>query len=184
MNSNFSQQKKIGKQKGFTLIELSFVVVAALVIIGGAVAGYTTVTNYLSTNKEQSNISSFIGKIRAKYANAPDFSGVTINGLRNNDIFPDSMVSGTTVHNQFNGSVTVAVGNTASGTNDLLTFTSSNYPKKTCTSLPDMLDITSYSVSINGTQVKAAGSPINRDTVGTACAGDVNSIVFSMTKNQ
>lgn len=177
-------RKFVKKQKGFTIIELSVVIllVAALYFFVNEGAGL--VTNYISNNRETSDISSYVSKTRAKYTNVPDFSGATIAGLRGSDVFPDSAVSGTTVHNQFGGAISLTVGNSTNGTNDLLTFSSGNYPKKSCGSIPSFLSSTAYSISINGTQVKAAGGALNVDTFAVNCtAGNTNTIAFSITKN-
>lgn len=175
----FNSLKK--RQKGLTMIETIFVMLLVLGIILYAVSKYNEGQAASNLNQEQSNIIGVIGKIKSKYNTAPDFTGVTADILRNAEIFPDEMVSGTTVHSLLGGTITAAPAN-AVGTNDAVAMTIPGYSKKACNGITERIENSVYSMTVNGTVVKAANTPMNRTTVSTACVTGNNTVVFLIGK--
>lgn len=175
------KQINMKKQAGLTMIEALFVLLLALGAIIYAVSKYNESAAADSSNKEGSNLISVIGKIKNKYTTAPDFSGVSIAVLRDLEIFPDEMVSGTTVHSLMGGTLTAAASN-ATGTNDAVTLTIPGYSKKACASITERLENSVYTMSVNGTPVKAANTPMSRNDVAANCAAGNNTVAFQLTK--
>lgn len=177
-NKMFSSKKH---QKGLTMIETTFVLLLVLGVVLYAVSKYNEGQASSNLNQEQSNLIGIIGKIKSKYNTAPDFTGVTADLLRNAEIFPDEMVSGTTVHSLLGGTITAAPTN-AVGTNDAVAITIPGYSKKACNGITERIENSVYSMTVNGTVIKAANSPMNRTTVSTACVTGSNTVVFLISK--
>ena len=184
MKTSKSMNNKFFKrQKGQALLEalLALVLIIAAILYG--VNKYNDGDEQTNLNEEQSNWTRIIPKIKSKYATAPDFTGVTIDVLRNEEIFPDNMVSGTSVHSLFGGAVGAAVSSTANGTNDAITITVAGYSKKACNGITDRIEQSVYTMSVNGTPVKAANSVLDRAATSTACvAGSNNTLTFQVSK--
>lgn len=181
---NFSRIKKLpslAKQTGLTIIEATFVLLLLLGVILYAVDKYTDGQQSSNLNQEQSNLVSVIGKIKSKYNTASDFTGATIDTLRNSEVFPDTMISGTTVHSLLGGTITAGPVN-AVGSNDGLALTIPGYSKKACNGITERVESSVYSMTINGTSVKAANAQLDRAAVGTACAAGANTMVITITK--
>ncbi len=169
------------KQAGLTIVETLLVMLIVLAIIIYAVNRFSEANASNNMNQEQTNWIGVIGKIKAKYNTASDFTGVTIDVLRNSEIFPAEMVSGNTVHSLMGGTVTAAVTN-AGGTNDGVALTIPGYSKKDCNEISSRLDTSVYSMSINGTTVKPANGSLDRAIVSTACVTGTNSVAFIVSK--
>jgi len=182
---NMSSKQKNGfmkkHQTGLTMIESIFVLLLVLGVILYAVSKYNEGQASSNLNQEQSNIISVIGKVKAKYNTAPNFAGVTETVLRNAEIFPDEMVSGTTVHSLLGGTITAAAGN-AVGTNDAVVMTIPGYSKKACNGITERIENSVYSMAVNGTSVKAANTAMDRAAVSTACVAGNNTLVFLISK--
>lgn len=169
------------KQAGLTIVETLLVMLIVLAVIIYAVNRFSEANASNNMNQEQTNWIGVIGKIKAKYNTASDFTGVTIDVLRNSEIFPPEMVSGNNVHSMMGGTVTAAVTN-AGGTNDGVLITIPGYSKKDCNEISSRLDTSVYTMTINGTSVKAANAGLDRAAVSTACITGANSVAFIVSK--
>lgn len=184
MKNSYLKQKIFSSkkyQKGLTMIEAIFVMLLVLGVVLYAVSKYNEGQGASNLNQEQSNLIGVIGKIKAKYNTAPDFTGVTIDVLRDEEIFPDEMVSGTTVHSLMGGTITAAPAN-AVGTKDAVAMTIPGYSKKACNGITERIENSVYSMTVNGTAVKAANTPMDRAAVSTACVAGSNTVVFLISK--
>lgn len=91
--------------------------------------------------------------------------------------------AGTTVSNQWGGTVSTAVG-TAKNAGDAIDFTYTGYPSTACRLVATQVDGIASKITIGGTEVKAVGAPVNGATVGTQCdaADDNATIVYTIAK--
>lgn len=174
------------KQSGFTLVELGIVVAIAAVIIGIGLVVVPSVLAATRANGEISDLPAISTKIQRAFANQPNFSTPTTASMAvlvNLRVFPENMVSGTTVTNRWGGSLTAAVS-TLQTANDSVTLTDTNVPGPECNQVVQGIDRSYRQIKVNATTVKADGdAQVNLATLGTACnAAGNNAIAVTFGK--
>jgi prepilin-type N-terminal cleavage/methylation domain-containing protein len=170
-------------QRGFTLPELAIGIGVGLVLLAAALYGIKYFSKSKASNEIQvvtdlrSNVVSYGSRVGLFTA-----TNSTLAALVGQNFFPKTWVSGTTaapvVTNQWGGQITVAVG-TVTNTGDSLNFTSTGIADSACSEISTSLDGVVAVMQINGVQTKANGAVT--DPTKVACAGDNNTIVYTLT---
>lgn len=174
------------KNRGFTLIELSIAIVAALVLIGLGLYFYNNVKNETGAMNATNGVTALSSGVKALYPN-PTYTGLTASLLIQAGKAPQNMVSGTgstaTLVNNWGGAVTVAPANYNGGTANAHAITFPSVPRSACNSVVANTSANFQAISINGTTVKddAAGTVATPASIATECDSEDNSIVFTAT---
>jgi prepilin-type N-terminal cleavage/methylation domain-containing protein len=171
----------VKKQKGFTLLELAFVLVVVAIITIPIYNRFTENRDKAATKEEVDSWLSIAGTAQEKYTNATDYTGTSETVMKNNNIFPDAMLVGAIVQNKAKGAVTCAPVN-LTGTNDGLECTSTNYPKAWCTSLGQKVDKVMRRITVGATVIKPTDGVVDLTALGTACVVGANTIKFAIPK--
>jgi prepilin-type N-terminal cleavage/methylation domain-containing protein len=176
------------KDKGFTLLELAFVLVVVAIISIPAISKFLENRDEGMLKREADNWASISAKTQGKWTNQANYNGITEGVMINNSIFPKDMVTGTTVTNIARGGVTCAAGNigTPAFTDGAVVCTSTNYSKDYCANLVPKVEQYFRQIKVGTTDVKPLDGTLSMATLGTECAKATAaapvSIVFTIGK--
>lgn len=169
------------RQAGYTLLELSFV----MILVGGmayyAISGFLSDRDSGMIKSEIENTFKVISETMSQYSTQSDFGNVSTDVLRQFGVFPPSMVSGNQVHNQNHGTVT-AVPASVAFQNDGVTFTETNYTQSMCQKVLPRIDAGVRLLAVNGTVVKPLDGKLQMEMLGANCRSDNNTITFVISK--
>lgn len=168
-------------QRGYTIVELSIVMVVVGVIIAGISLGVVKLLASNRANDETKMLQQVVSTIQKHFANYADYSTISTSNEVKSGTFPDNLsnITAGTEANRWGGAVTLA----ASGGNARFTLTTTNVPSYECREVIPQLDGFTYTVSVNGSSVKAAGASTNQSSLLTACnSTTLNTIVYEFTK--
>lgn len=176
------------KNKGFTLIELSIAIVAALVLIGIGLYFYNNVKNETGAMNATNGVTAISSAVKALYPN-PSYTGLTGALLIQAGKAPANMISGTgtsaTLVNNWGGTVTVLPVAYNGGTDNAMEITYPSVPRSACNSVVSAAGANFQKIDVNSTVVKddSAATPIvaNPASVATACATENNTLKFTAT---
>ncbi|KND62308.1 hypothetical protein BVER_01771c [Candidatus Burkholderia verschuerenii] len=176
--------KRLHKQKGYTLIELSIAGAIIALLIYGTVKLVNGVIADHRANAELQEVPTIITKIQKIYGNRPNFSGATQAILVNNGAFPaDWVVTGSTnLVNRWSGAVTLGVTTIGGVSNNAITFATAGVPDSECQSIVPGMDDSVRTTTVNGTLVKQDGQPSDPGLTGTSCTSGQNSITYVFSK--
>jgi type II secretory pathway pseudopilin PulG len=170
------------RTKGFTLLEFGIVIGLFAVVIGLALYVVPSILANIRANAESNLLPSVEAKIQRAYANQPNYANVSMAQVTALHIFPDSMVSGSTITNRWGGAYTIAP-TTIATTNDAVSITSAGVPTAECIQIEQGVETSFRIIKIGGTVVKADGQTlVGEDTVSAACASATNQMVFTFGK--
>lgn len=130
--------------------------------------------------QEVSNTHKFIAETMAQWTQ-PDFSGVSMDALRQRGIFPPTMVVGTEIRNTARGLVTVAPVSVSSSL-DSLSFTEQGFSKVMCEGVLSGIEKGVRAVLVNGQVVKPLDGTLNTDLLTSNCLDRANTITFLISK--
>lgn len=174
------------KTKGFTLIELSIAIVAALVLIGIGLYFYNNVKNETGAMNATNGVTALSSAVKALYPN-PTYTGLNAALLIQAGKAPQNMVSGTgpsaILVNNWGATVTVAPANYNGGTANAHSITFASVPRSACNSVVANTVSNFQLITINGVEVKNDITPLAATpaTIATNCATENNTIVFTAT---
>ncbi|NRF83855.1 prepilin-type N-terminal cleavage/methylation domain-containing protein [Burkholderia gladioli] len=176
--------KRLHKQKGYTLIELSIAGAIIALLIYGTVKLVNGVIADHRANAELQETPTIFTKIQKIYGNRPNFAGATQAILVNNGAFPaDWVVTGSTnLVNRWSGPVTLGVTTIGGVSNNAITFSTSGVPDSECQSIVPGMDDSVRTTTVNGTVVKQDGQPSDPGLTGTSCTNGQNTIVYVFSK--
>lgn len=170
------------KQKGFTLIEMSVVLVLAGILLSPLFLRFMDKRDQTIAKEEAENWITIAANAQEKYSTEPDYTGVTETIAKGLDIFPKSMLVGTAVQNKVKGAITCAAVD-LTGTKDGWECTSANYPKAVCNAVVQKLDATMRRITVGSTVVKPTDQKVNLTDLSSACSGSTaNSLKFVIPK--
>ncbi|EFT1001157.1 prepilin-type N-terminal cleavage/methylation domain-containing protein [Escherichia coli] len=178
-------------KKGFSLLELLLVlgIIAALVVAAFIV--YPKVQASQRAKAESNNIAAIQAGVKALYASASSFTGLTNTVAVQAKIFPDNMLvgSGSSAKpvNAFKGDVTLASANSgpSAAQGSSFTITYSNVPAAECTKIITAVAGNFYAVGAGDVggegSLKAAGEVLNVARTAMQCqsGGNSNTLVFT-----
>lgn len=174
--------KAKGRQSGYGLIELMLSVLVIAIVIGGVVATYFLVNSGASATRHQQQLLSLVGGVKDIYR-TPTYAGVSAAQLIQTKKAPPNMVSGTggsaTLTNPWSGTITIAATNVGAGTDNGFIITTPQIPTSECNSIVSALETNFTEIAVNGTTVKDQATPLNTQTLTTACAANVNVIALT-----
>ena len=182
------KQMMKSKQRGVTLIELSFVLAIFGLLIAGALAGVTYFDDAKATN-ETSALLRVFSNLQQKYATAAKTTAVTTANAITGNVFKDPAWSvnktAGTVTNQFSGAVTVAKA-TAVSADDAFLITETEVPAAVCQKLIPMVIDSTYRLKIGTVTVKANPSvAVAPATIDTECdKATTATIAYTVHKNR
>lgn len=174
------------KNQGFTLIELSIAIVAALVLIGIGLYFYNNVKNETGAMNATNGVTAISSAVKALYPN-PSYTGLTSALLIQAGKAPQNMVSGAvgaqTLVNNWGGTVTVLPANYNGGTANAMAITFPNVPRSACNSVVAAAGANFQVILVNATEVKNDLTPLaaSPDTTADACNTENNTMVFTAT---
>lgn len=174
-----------GRQKGYSIIELSIALAIVSIILVTALTGVQRIlrTNNLNEELKRSNL--LVAKLTTLLASTTSTSGVTNANLISMKVFEDYPISGSNVNNGFSGSTvlvlpnTAIIDNTPAGTGLLLYYR--DIPGEVCAdfingiaNLSTNISTTAGSVTPSGATlantVKSSSQAITLSGLTTACA--------------
>lgn len=177
------------KQTGFTLIEISFV----LLIIGLLIAGSLGAKTYIDTqkaNNEASSILRVVSNLQSKYATVGDTTGVNTTTSIKGNVFDNHFplnAAKTQAYNPFGGTVDVVESTTISTRKDGFKLTYTDVPSAVCQKLIPLIDGQMNKILINGTSIKATAqdalTPIAIDSACAAAAAVSIDLIFNKNGN-
>ncbi len=178
-------------QSGFTLIEISFVLVVIGLLLAAALTGAKSYIDTQKANGEAIAYHRAVSNLQMKYRGAPNTAAVTTANAVTGNIFDASFVVdkvARTVANQFGGAITVAPA-TISVANDAFALTTREIPDAVCQKIVPLTVEWVAKIDITGTatvNVQASqAAPAQPAAIDNACNGDAagNSIKFTFYKN-
>jgi len=174
-------KQKSQKSKGFSLIELLLVLAIVGLITIAVVSRYSDAQGASKAQKAQDAILRITIAVKQIYQLNPNYAGLTPAVVINNRGVPAEMITSTTITNQWGGTVLIAPANASGGTNNAFTLTWPSVPQNECTKIITSISSAVDKVEVGSTEVKALGvaGGANPATVGTACANNANSLVFT-----
>ena len=155
------------KQSGFTLVEISIVVAIAMF----SLLGMSEVNRNIAIEKANAEADELLiiqSGIQSRYANQLDFAGANFASVANNNFIPANRIVAGAGVNRWGGSINL-VTTTMATANDTVDLTYTQVPSFECTQYIPSVERKFYMITINGVIVKSVGSPINLNSVGTAC---------------
>ena len=163
--------KKISscEQSGRSMVEMLGVLAIIGVLSVGGISGYSKAMAKFKLTKAQDQLTMLLMNIRTAYATSPSYSGLTAANAVAYNLAPSDMITGSTLHNAFGGSVTLATDN--DDLNFKITF--GGLGKETCASLASTDWGTDGLVSITltkGTEHTVASLPISLPTAFDECS--------------
>jgi len=176
------QYSPLATRRGFTLIEVLVVIVLIGLAAAVIIPRFITSGNKLRANDEVTELQQIVSEVKAKYTSAPTFTGVTLTGLVNLQVFPSvrtNQAAGTAA-NAFGGVWAVALNAPA---NDQITLTGGSYPRSVCADVVTNAQAAFTAVSVNAVAVKPAGGALDINATGTNCNADLNTIAWTFTKS-
>jgi len=174
--------KRVNKKtKGFSLIELLLVIGIIGLITVAVVSRYSDAQAASKAQKAQDAILRITTAVKRIYQLNPNYVGLTPAVLINHRGVPAEMVTGTTITNQWGGTVLIAPTNVSGGRNNAFTVTWPSVPENECARIITTVSSAADKVTVGTTDVKALGAAggVNPATVGTACANSANSLIFT-----
>lgn len=183
------QSRRVGKAlrskrnvKGFTLIELSIVIIVGALLLAVALVIARSVLADNRANDELKELPVIITRVQKLYANRPNFAGLTTTLAIAQNVFPDSRVaSTTTVNNRWGGTITMAPVTIASA-NDAVDATYTLVPKSECLAVIPQVENNMRTITVGGTVVKADGALTDLTALGTQCGTSPTTIVYRFSK--
>lgn len=179
-------------QSGFTLIEISFVLVIIGLLIGG-VMGAKTYIDTQKANNEAVAMQRVISQLVGKYMSYSKTSAVTTASAITGKVFDSSFgvdAAANTVTNVFGGNVTVAPTvagdlSAASTAGDGFVLSSAEIPTAICQKMIPLLQGFVTKIDVGATNVQAAvTSPGTPSAIDTACSSATAvQITFKFPKN-
>jgi hypothetical protein len=121
----------VARKRGVTLIEAVLYISIALALIVGGLVFFQQASLAQRVNGAVRNISAIASETRGLYQASANFTGLTTTTLINAGAVPTSLVSGSTLSNEWGGDIAVAVATNA----DQFTVTYENVPTAACTRL-------------------------------------------------
>lgn len=163
--------------RGYTLVELVVVLAIVMIIIAAIISRQQAVSQSSRVSTESGNLQSIIGKVNSTFAGRTNYSGATTAFLLAQGAFPTSMVSGATVVNTWNGTVTVAPGTA----NTSVDITYGGVPSAACIEFVANASKSYRTVTIGATVVKTtAQAEADLSQTQTACtAATTATIIFN-----
>lgn len=171
----------ITRQRGSFLMELSLGLLILALLGLFAYQSFNSSRESTRIQEEVSDITKYIAATQSLYTAMPDFSGVTTDVLRTNKIFPDSMVSGSTVSNKLAGTVTAAANQLVNPADTVL-FTLTNYTEDACKKVIPKIGSGARTISANGTVIKPTDGVLDVPAIGTSCTTSENTVTFVVSK--
>lgn len=174
LNQRRQAMQAMSRQKGYIQGLVIVIVVIMILTIGILYVGMGKMTQSKVANEVQYD-TDLSTRVKAYSAQVGLFTSTNANqaALVGRGFFPQAQVSGTTITNQWNGTVTTAIG-TINTAGDAIDVTSPNVPVADCKQLGTSLDQVVSKLTINGTVVKPIGSPTDPAKVDAACTGTNN----------
>ena len=175
-------------KKGFSLLELLLVlgIIAALVVAAFIV--YPKVQASQRAKAESNNIAAIQAGVKALYASASSFTGLTNTVAVQAKIFPDNMLVGSgSSAKPVKGDVTLASANSgpSAAQGSSFTITYSNVPAAECTKIITAVAGNFYAVGAGDVggegSLKAAGEVLNVARTAMQCqsGGNSNTLIFT-----
>lgn len=173
-------------QKGFSLIELLLVLVVIAALGIAAFLLYPKVQVNRAVQAESTNLSSIQAGIKGLFLRG-FYTNLSNSVAVNADLMPPSMVDGTDLKNQWEGTVTIAPsgpdGSAPTGNPRYYKITYTDVPKNVCTKLAMTSAANFGTVIVGATTVQdtfsAVQTPLVEATAVTACnASDVATMTF------
>jgi prepilin-type N-terminal cleavage/methylation domain-containing protein len=169
MNRQLRGIRRIGRQAGFSLIEL----VLVLTIIGAAtiitISAFNTTDDSQQVQEEVNNVNALSGAIRHMFNTQGDYNGLTNTVLLRSVAFPEQMrvPSSTTLikHSWLNDGIDVAAINELGTADDSFTITLKAVPDTACASIASTTFRHFIRLTVGSTDIT------NVPSATTACTG-------------
>jgi prepilin-type N-terminal cleavage/methylation domain-containing protein len=153
----------IKKQIGLTLIELSVALAVAALIIGGALMMASTANTSQGTTQTVSEMNAIHAAVKGLYYGQGSYGTGSLNSvlIASNKLPSTISVSGTTLTNGFQGTITIT------GATSQFTVTNTGLPTSVCVGLLASAGATWSGVTVAGTAVTLPTTPA---AAATACS--------------
>lgn len=167
------------EQSGRSMVEMLGVLAIIGVLSVGGISGYSKAMAKFKLTKAQDQLTMLLMNIRTAYATSPSYAGLDAESAVDYNLAPSDMISGSSLHNAFGGTVTLSTQN--SDLNFSIKF--EGLGKETCASLAstDWGTDGLVSIALNGTSYKVDSLPIALPTAFSGCsnAGAANAITWT-----
>lgn len=165
------------KQQGFTIPEL-IISLGVIAILSGAILKFGA--GLMGSSKAKVS-SDFVGMIvsTTRPLKSPGIGYQNVTNTVVSGYIDEGFLSSGSIVNTYGAAVTITPVTYAGVANNALSMTDPLYPSLDCNKTASSIGDSMLTVLVNGTQVKAAGSPLNKATLQTACATSSNTIVWT-----
>lgn len=168
--------------KGFTLIELSIVIIVGSLLLAVALSLARTVMADNRVNDELKELPIIVTRIQKLYSNRATFAGLTNALAIAQNTFPDARVAGAAVTNRWGGTITVVPKN-LTATNDAVEATYTLVPTPECLGVIPQIESNMRIIKVGATTVKADGAQTDLTALGTACnLTNTTTVVYTFSK--
>ena len=183
---NFIKRNKVAKQRGFSNVQIAIGILVTVIALLGSIAGYqyvyqAKVNNELSELNDLQNSTVKYGSVVGTF-NSTNVTPAILAGL---NFYPATRVQsdGTTVNNQWGGTITPALG-TILAVGDSIQYTYTGVTDFACKEMGTKADGIAQLISINGTATKTNGTPSDPALVIANCTGtnNNNTIAYTIAK--
>lgn len=193
--SNINNIVRRHLQGGFTLIELGIVVAIGFLLIGIGLYKAPSIMAGYRANAETTELPQVVTNMQKVAANAPNYTGFTLDTFIRNDAFPQNRTTipasgAATATNRWNGPIIFAPG-TITTAGDIGRLVHSGVPDSECKAVVNATAQMFRRVFIDransggvgaGVAVKGDNAQLDTAALGVQCAGGVNSITYDFAK--
>jgi prepilin-type N-terminal cleavage/methylation domain-containing protein len=174
------------RQAGMTLIELGIVLAIAAIVIFFAISKFGEISANSRAQNAATEFASIATNIKRIFSTQSNYSTLTATVLANAKAVPLSYVNAgapPTFQHPLGGALTIGPQNVTGSANDGIRYTYAGVPSPECNMFTQMVVGGAYSITIDGTAVKASPSA-NLDIAQTAtlCAEATNTIVIDVSR--
>lgn len=163
------------QQQGVTLIEITLVIVAALVLMGIAASYWGNVQEKTRLTRLVNTVSAINDTVHAQYPGVFAYTGLSLSSLWSalpGDVRGSSATPLNAINTSWGSQISLAPLAGTGGYNTRYEITISSLPTSACNGLLSAVSSNFQSVSVGGvTRKSGTNAPLAPSTIATACAG-------------
>jgi prepilin-type N-terminal cleavage/methylation domain-containing protein len=175
-------QRKPGRQRGLTMVELSVVLVIAALLIAAVFTALRANQRRVEVQNNQNLITQIAADLQGKFGRTGQYANTTLALAIQSRAIPEELRigTGTTAQNGYGGLLALAAA-TCTVANDCINLTWPQVPQAQCMDLVIGTQNVARRIQVNAVDVKALDGTLNLGTLATNCeAAGVVPIIYSV----